>query len=383
MRVNRRVGARGKRGQVLIIMALAVLLVFSVGALVIDGGLNYADKRQMQLTADAGALAGAASLGVLSGSSAATSALTNGQSYAWQNLRLSPPSGCLTTTPSGNANIGFTLTCSNAAFTITVTNPLYPSGTSGAQYTQDTSHSAYPPEDTVGANITHNNPSVGFARVVGFGATTIASHAVAEAQPGTRQFPFALATRYLDLQGNAAIQLYGAALVGACSSDGTGNFTAHNKNGGLYGNGQTVLKLGSSVDSTSGTTYYTSPEALVMADPATANCTGSNGNADAALGWTGFLRKVSFAQDAVSYNPFWAFNAGPASTNCSIANATQSACEWNWYGDTTWNDTCWQSGGTDVSVLGDTPAPTYDANSSAVPNPNPGTGIPVLCSLRR
>jgi Flp pilus assembly protein TadG len=56
---------RGQRGQALILVAVAVLVLTAILALALDGGRIYLDRRQLQDAADAGALAGAEQLQVL------------------------------------------------------------------------------------------------------------------------------------------------------------------------------------------------------------------------------------------------------------------------------------------------------------------------------
>ena len=69
VRVTRRLLARARRrqrpplaGQTLVIFALATLVLVGALGLVLDGGYNYAQRRQMQNAADAAALAGASAL---------------------------------------------------------------------------------------------------------------------------------------------------------------------------------------------------------------------------------------------------------------------------------------------------------------------------------
>lgn len=62
MRQNIRKQNQGERGQFLIIFALGLVVVLGFTALAIDAGLLYEDRRHLQNTADAAALAGAAEL---------------------------------------------------------------------------------------------------------------------------------------------------------------------------------------------------------------------------------------------------------------------------------------------------------------------------------
>lgn len=54
---------RNERGQVIPIAALMMIVIIGFAALIIDGGRGYVDRRDMQGTADAGALSGAVQLG--------------------------------------------------------------------------------------------------------------------------------------------------------------------------------------------------------------------------------------------------------------------------------------------------------------------------------
>src|SRR5205823_980609 len=156
---------------------------------------------------------------------------------------------------------------------------------------------------------------------------------------GTRQFPFALATRFLELQGGGTIQTFGSVLVGACSSDGTGTFKGNGGfNGGINFNGSTRLSLGAAISTATGTTYYTSPQAVTVADgnPEPA-CTSTAGNDPA--DWNSMGDKVSFSASSSEFNPYWAFNSGP--TTCTTPY-TIDKCELTPAGDTAnWTDNCW------------------------------------------
>ena len=50
---------RGERGQILVIFAASLLVIFGIAALVFDGGMMLLEKRDQQNAADASALAGA------------------------------------------------------------------------------------------------------------------------------------------------------------------------------------------------------------------------------------------------------------------------------------------------------------------------------------
>jgi Flp pilus assembly protein TadG len=59
VRAPRRAYRRAHRGQALVFLALATLILMGAMGLALDGGYNYAQRRQMQNAADAAALAGA------------------------------------------------------------------------------------------------------------------------------------------------------------------------------------------------------------------------------------------------------------------------------------------------------------------------------------
>ena len=56
------VGTRNERGQTMIQLALALVVLMGIGALAVDVGMGYLERRRMQNAADAGALAGAYAL---------------------------------------------------------------------------------------------------------------------------------------------------------------------------------------------------------------------------------------------------------------------------------------------------------------------------------
>lgn len=352
----------------MVLIALGAVLLFGMAALVLDGGLNFVDRRHLQLAADAGALAGASSIGL----STSNAALDTAQSYTWENLSLPVPAGCVTTTVTNSQGTGSRKTCIDATSGYTVVS-IYP------DVTQTAAHPTFPPEDTVGVDITHSKQQTGLSAIFGgqnCGASnpppatcvTIATHAAAEAQPGTRNFPYALATRFLKVQGNGNVAAFGASLIGACSGDGSGAFKGNGgANGGIQLIGSSEIDLGAGASDNTATTY-TSPQALLLADPnSVTTCQGkssSNANNDGSAGWGPMGSNVKFVADAMEYNTFWAFNAGP--TTCSITNPTPATCESNYYGDANWMDNCWKSGGTDVPVK--TGAPVSTSSPPNVPN---------------
>lgn len=171
---------RHRRGQALILVAIAILVLTAILALALDGGRIYLDRRQLQDAADAGALAGSEQLQVLpypSYAGAHTQALTT----VVKNL--------LGTTSSG-------LTAPSTA----AWGPL----TIGAGYT--VSMNATTPT-TYQVTVQHTIPTV-VAPVHGF-APSIQLQVQATAQNGT--FPFALillqrsySTTYANLTMNGA-----------------------------------------------------------------------------------------------------------------------------------------------------------------------------------
>ncbi len=111
---------RRQRGQALILVAMAVLVLTAILALALDGGRIYLDRRQLQDAADAGALAGAEQLQVLPYPSYAA-AHTQALQFVVNNLPGTSTSGL--TAPSaaswGPLNIGASYTVSMNATPIT------------------------------------------------------------------------------------------------------------------------------------------------------------------------------------------------------------------------------------------------------------------------
>jgi hypothetical protein len=68
---------RRERGQSLVIMTVAMLVMLGLGALIVDGGTMYVHRRQAQTAADAAALAGARELCVEHGGSAEINAVVD------------------------------------------------------------------------------------------------------------------------------------------------------------------------------------------------------------------------------------------------------------------------------------------------------------------
>jgi hypothetical protein len=303
-------------------MALVALLVFfvvlGVAALAIDVGSNFDNRQQLQSVADLAALAGADQTGVDT-----TTILPDTQALIWQNLGVSPASASCTGSPC---------TISAGGYTATVIYPYAPF---------NPTVNDYPPELTVAVNLIHLNPIHGFEGFLGFGPTTVRVHAAAAGLQGTHQFPFALATRFLDLTGGGSISAYGSVLVDQCSDSGQGDFTDHGYNGGLYFNGGTGLQLGAAYTA-DGSGVYSNAEAALVADPAGTSCAGgANQSATASL--TGLTDQVHFSSSAANYNYFYGFNSGPG----GCATAAGSGCQSDPEGGSpySWQDpSCWQSG---------------------------------------
>ncbi len=303
-------------------MALVALLIFfvvlGVAALAIDVGSNFDNRQQLQSVADLAALAGAEQTGVNT-----TTILPDTQELIWQNLGMSPGSTSCTGSPCTVSADGYTAT---VIYPYTPFNPTV---------------NDYPPELTVAVNLAHLNPIHGFEGFLGFGPTTIRVHAAATGLQGTRQFPFALATRFLDLTGGGSIAAYGSVLVDQCSDSGQGDFTDHGYNGGLYFNGGTELLLGAAYTA-KGSDLYSNAEAALVADPAGTSCPGG-ANQSATAGLTGLTDQVHFSSTAANYNYFYGFNSGPTGCNTSAGLGCQSDPEGG--SPYSWQDpACWQSG---------------------------------------
>lgn len=341
-------------------MALVALLVFfvvlGVAALAIDVGANFDNRQQLQSVADLAALAGAEQTGVNT-----ATILPDTQALIWQNLGVMPASMSCAGSPC---------TVSAGGYTATVIYPYTPF---------NPAVNDYPPELTVAVDITHVDPIHGFEGFLGLGPTTIRVHAAASGLPGTHQFPFAIATRFLDLTGGGSVAAYGSVLVDQCSDSGQGDFTDHGYNGGLYFNGGTGLLLGAAYTS-KGSGLYSNAEAALVADPAGISCPGG-ANQSATAGLAGLTDQVHFSSTSANYNYFYGFNSGPqgcatpAGLNCQSDPEGGSGYGWQ-------DPSCWQSGtGTaPVAWTGSYAYPstngvTIEPSSLAVPcpQPNPST----------
>lgn len=330
---------RRQVGQTLVIAALVLPVMLGISAVAIDVGANFADQRALQRASDDGALAGASNL-----RNGTAAVLQTAQTYAWRDLSQSVPSSVSTTCTSSVS------TCKIGpvnGYTVTATNPYSPHNTT------------YSAKNVVSVDITHVNPAVGFEAAIGFPSVTISVHAAATAKSGFVNFPFALATRFLDLTGNGAITAYGAVLIGQCDDNGKGDLADGGANGGIaFGGSQSELDLASSYDSSN---QVTSAQAALVQEPNRPSACTSPGTAtDASGGWTTFGGNVSFSPTASNYNYFYGFNSGPA--NCSSAGST--GCTGSTYGSGGWEDSCWTSGGKTVAI--NTSSALFTASASGV-----------------
>lgn len=302
----------------MVIAALVLPVMLGIGAIAIDVGANFADQRVLQRASDEGALAGASNL-----RSGEAATLQIAQAYAWRDLGQSVPSSVSTSCTSS------VTTCAVGpvnGYTVTVTNPYTPHNT------------AYSPTQVVSVDIKHVNPAVGFEAAIGFPSVTLNVHAAATAKAGFVNFPFALATRFLDLTGNGSITAYGAVLVGQCDDSGKGDLADGGSNGGIrFGGAQSELDLASSKDSTGA---YASAQAGLLAVPGSGTgCTAASGS-DASSGWSNLSGQVSFSASASDYNYFYGFNSGPS----GCTSSTSTGCTGSTVGDGSWQDTCWTNG---------------------------------------
>jgi len=339
--------SQNQRGQALPIVALMLVFLFGIAALAVDGSLNYRDRRVLRAASDAAALSGA---GVLAQGNAAA-AQNSAMIYAFFNLGLTLPGGPLYTCTGDAFNPGGSgadiCVISFGGYIITVTTNYTPLNTSA---------NPYPGPSNVSVDIVHQNPQSGFASLTGTTAVTVGAHSAATVQTSVKSFPFALATRYLNISGNGSVGTLGAAIIGECSKEGTGGFVSNSQNGGIYFNGGTEFDIGSSTDGA----LYQSAQALLMADGKTrSTCTGGASNQNQNRGWANLSDMVKFdPSDSNKYNWFFGFNSGPP--NCNLSTSSAATCELTATGvGSNWEDNpCWTTPkASDVSL---TPA-TYDA----------------------
>lgn len=337
---------RWQRGQVMVVLAGGMAALLAVGALAIDLGLQELDGRRLAQAADAGALAGASN----APSRGQLRALQTAQLYAWSSLGRSAPADTLCT---GASLTSPTCTVSSGGYTISVTNP----------YTaQDP---IYLPAYTVAVDITHQNPAVAFSRVLGFTTFTIRAHAASTARSQSRPVPFALITRFLDVQGSSPAGSYGGVLVGQCSDGGVGDFIDHNVNGGIFFNGGTSVVAGA-VKDVSGN--YLNAQAVLVEDGRTGTCTGSNGNTNPDTSWSNLGDRVGLSAtstNASEWNDYYGFTSGPS--GCS-GTGSAGSCEASAVGDGSWQDPCWVSGNALVPVNSNTAY--YQVGIGVVGNPS-------------
>jgi len=95
-----------ERGQALIIIALAAVVLFGFAALTIDGSILFSDKRNAQNAADTAAFAGA--LAYSRGADVQTAALSRTTSNGYDNGTLSDVTVTITNTPAGDCPANLT-----------------------------------------------------------------------------------------------------------------------------------------------------------------------------------------------------------------------------------------------------------------------------------
>src|SRR4051812_42509851 len=94
-----------ERGVTMIIFGLMLVGLLIIVAIVIDLGNARQEKRQLQNSADAAALAGANDLGTVN----AANACVDAYKYSYNNMRLgTSPASCPTSSPAGNVTISVT-----------------------------------------------------------------------------------------------------------------------------------------------------------------------------------------------------------------------------------------------------------------------------------
>ena len=365
-RAGRTPGPR-QRGQAAALVGLLLFfVVLGVAALAVDVGTNFDNQQQMQGAADAAALAGAGSTG-FPGAGLRQST----QQLAWTNLGLTPPTGSCV---AGTSSSGTTCTELEDGYTVTVTYPYTPF---------NTTVNDYPATEVVAVDITHHYPAHGFEGFLGIDSTTIQVHAAAVGVAGTRQFPFALGTRFLDLTGGGSITAYGSILVDQCSDGGVGDFSSGGgANGGLYENGTTSLLIGADYTG-SNLTHYADAEAVLAADPGATAC-GSTANSSAS-DFTGFSHLVHFSSTYADYNFAYGFNSGPSGCQVYSSRFFPTPCQSDPEGDGKWQDSCWQlPGGKGTVPVGWTNGYAYQQGPNVTIQPGTAAvmcgGVPIASS---
>jgi hypothetical protein len=330
----------------MILLALSLTLIIAIAALAIDAGLDFVDQRRLQQASDLGALGGAGTIGT-GGFSASlqTLVLTTAQAYAWQNLDPSPP----VVTCAGAQLVGNVCTVTGTNYTVRTTYPYTP------QQGQP-----YPALNSVAVDVDHNYTTPGFTSAIGVnhactgpqysgGNVCVRTHSAAVAKSGSSNFPFALATRYLEVQGSSSTTVFGSSLIYQCAGDGTGSFVDNSQNGGLLTNGGSKFAVG---QATAGG-VVTSPAALLVANPNGVSCAG-NTNQNPVSNWSVLGDRACFQSSCPGYNAAFAFNY----------NATPPG----------WDDHCWQ-GGNAGDVLVSSSPPSFEANTGVVT-----AGSPAPCT---
>lgn len=338
-------------GQAMILVALGMLLLIGIAALGIDVGLNMKDQRQLQSSADVSALAGAAVAGGGSGS-----ARTTAQQYAWLNLVGSyagvPACSAVAATAAESYYTDPTdSTCAATydGYTVYTTYPYVPQNTAV--------NGAYPSIDVVAVDIVHQDPNT-FASMLGFASTTVKVHSAAVGKTGGQPFPFAIAARYLDIQGASTVFSFGSVLAGQCSDNGAGDYSDNGANGGIHITNGASLGIGGSYAkgyaAGSASPVYATAEAVLVADPQTnvGNSCGTPDTTDAAAqsNWGTFNDWANPSSSAPYYNLAYGFNSGPA----GCGSLDPSVCQVSPVGGSSqfspgpygpppngWEDSCW------------------------------------------
>jgi len=349
-----------------------LVFLFGIAALTVDGSLNYLDRRALRAASDAAALSGAERV-----SEGEATAQNTAMSYAFLNLGLTLPADAAHTCTGDALNPGglgaHICVVSFGGYTITVTTNYSPANPIANPYSASAS---------VSVDITHAKPQSGFAAVIGTSSVTVGAHSAATSQSGTRTYPFAIATRFLTTYGSTDQTAFGAVLVALCSKGGTGGFAVQSgNNGGLYQNGGSHLVLGSSVDTSSGTTIYQTAQALLGADNATLagqKCVGGVSSQDPLDASLGLKDRVNFNPADPNYNWGFGFNAGP--TGCASSDPSVSppaTCQISSVGTNNWQDVpCWDASSAVNNVS--TTTAYYDAFDDKI-HPNPPLPTPSAC----
>ncbi|MFN2463847.1 MAG: TadE/TadG family type IV pilus assembly protein [Candidatus Dormibacteria bacterium] len=343
--------SRGQRGQTLPIFALMAVILFGVAALAVDVGLNFRDQRMITRAADMGALAGSETYGAAFVNGSGSQAVLNqAEHYTWQNLGAAPGTFDCTQAPW----LVSATTCVVGpinGYTVTATFP-YTQRNSGVNVVK------FPTGQNVAIDITHVVPQIGFAGVLGVSSVTITAHAAANSPTSQFSYPYALATRLLEITGSGSVSSYGSAIVGQCSAQGTGGFAvggASSINGGFYTNGGAQMILGRASSGTSGGgVVYDSAQALLLSDAyskgsgsgSLVSCNGTPSNDSQSVNsWPAGKLHDSVCFDASApcadtFNTAFGFDAGQGSgANCA-QNTDANTC--SPYGDTGWMDpSCW------------------------------------------